>query len=92
MNSSAAVAIVAGDAPATTRVAGGWVVWVSLASVTSILVGAYWDISWHMSIGRDSFWTPAHLLIQAGGITAGLSGTYQIVSTTLRVDAKGVRR
>src|SRR5436853_240196 len=61
-----------------------WFVWTSLVSVISILAGVYWDISWHMSIGRDSFWTPAHLLIQAGGITAGLSGTYQIVSTTLR--------
>src|SRR5262245_713344 len=51
-----------------------WYVWTSLASVTCILVGTYWDISWHMSIGRDSFWTPAHLAIQAGGIIAGLSG------------------
>jgi len=21
----------------------------------------HWDISWHRSIGRDSFWTPAHM-------------------------------
>jgi hypothetical protein len=61
-----------------------WFVWTSLASVTCILAGAYWDISWHMTIGRDSFWTPAHLAIQLGGIVAGVSGSYQIFSTTLR--------
>lgn len=61
-----------------------WFVWTSVASVISILVGVYWDISWHMTIGRDSFWTPAHLAIQLGGILAGLSGSWVIVSTTVR--------
>jgi hypothetical protein len=64
-----------------------WYVWASLASVTCIVAGTYWDISWHMSIGRDSFWTPAHLLIQAGGIIAGLSGAALIFGTTLRKHA-----
>lgn len=64
-----------------------WFVWTSLASVISIVAGVYWDISWHMTIGRDTFWTPAHLAIQLGGIVAGLSGTYLIVATTLRRDA-----
>ena len=50
-----------------------WYVWTSLASVSCILVGVYWDISWHMSIGRDTFWTPAHLAIQAGGIISAVS-------------------
>ena len=61
-----------------------WYVWTSLASVTCILVGGYWDISWHMSIGRDSFWTPAHIAIQLGGILAGGCGTYIILSSTFR--------
>ena len=55
-----------------------WFAWTALASVTCILVGSYWDISWHMTIGRDTFWTPAHLLIQAGGILGGLAGAWQI--------------
>ena len=61
-----------------------WFVWVSLASVSCIVAGTYWDISWHMSIGRDSFWTPAHLAIQAGGILAGVAGATLIFSTTFR--------
>jgi hypothetical protein len=35
-----------------------------------------------MSIGRDTFWTPAHLCIHFGAIVAGLSGIYLILSTT----------
>jgi hypothetical protein len=47
-----------------------------------VMVGAYWDISWHMSIGRDTFWTPAHLMIQAGGLIAGLTSGYVALRTT----------
>ena len=51
----------------------GWLAYVASFAAVCIMVGVYWDISWHMSIGRDSFWTPAHLLIQAGGLIAGLT-------------------
>ncbi len=42
-----------------------------LAGSTSIVVGLLWDISWHMTIGRDTFWTPAHMAIYLGGVVAG---------------------
>jgi hypothetical protein len=48
------------------------------------MIGVYWDISWHMSIGRDTFWTPAHLLIQAGGLIAGISSGYVALKTTFK--------
>jgi hypothetical protein len=41
---------------------------------TCIVIGILWDISWHISIGRDTFWTPAHLAIQFGGILGGCVG------------------
>ena len=47
------------------------------------MVGIHWDISWHRSIGRDTFWTPAHIVIQLCGILAGISCGYLILSTTL---------
>jgi hypothetical protein len=53
-----------------------------------VMVGVYWDISWHMSIGRDSFWTPAHLLIQAGGLIAGFSSGYVALRTTFGSDPR----
>jgi multisubunit Na+/H+ antiporter MnhG subunit len=33
---------------------------------------------------RDTFWTPAHLFIQAGGLIAGLSSGYVALHTTFR--------
>src|SRR5580693_4152705 len=59
-----------------------WYVWCAAVAVTSTTVGLYWDISWQTSIGRDTFWTPAHLSIHFGAILAGLSSTYLILATT----------
>ena len=59
-----------------------WYVWCAAIAVTSTTVGLYWDISWHTSIGRDTFWTPAHLCIHFGAFLAGLSSAYLILTTT----------
>src|ERR1700734_690153 len=59
-----------------------WYIWCGLFGVISIVFGLYWDISWHMSVGRDTFWTPAHLAIQLGGILVALTSVYLILSTT----------
>jgi hypothetical protein len=59
-----------------------WYVWLGLLAVTSSIVGVHWDISWHRSIGRDTFWTPAHMAIYLCGILAGVVSGYLILSTT----------
>jgi hypothetical protein len=59
-----------------------WYIWSSVLAVTSTTFGLYWDISWHIGIGRDTFWTPAHVAIQLGGVITGLSCAYLIFSTT----------
>jgi hypothetical protein len=59
-----------------------WLAYVAVFAALCIMVGVYWDISWHMSIGRDSFWTPAHLLIQAGGLLAGVSSGMVALKST----------
>jgi len=70
--------------PATVarRPAVPWYLWCSALAVTSAYIGGYWDISWHRSIGRDSFWTAPHLAIYACGILAGISSAYLIFATT----------
>jgi hypothetical protein len=47
-----------------------------------IVFGVLWDISWHSSIGRDTFWNPAHVLIHIGGVTAGLVGGWLAFDAT----------
>src|ERR1700682_3121100 len=59
-----------------------WYVWSSLAASVCIMSGLYWDISWHETIGRDTFWTPAHLLIQFAAVLTAISCSYLIFGTT----------
>jgi hypothetical protein len=59
-----------------------WYLWCSALAVTSAYVGGYWDISWHRSIGRDTFWSAPHMAIYACGVLAGLSSAFLIFSTT----------
>ena len=59
-----------------------WYLWCAALAVTSAYVGGYWDISWHRSIGRDTFWSPPHMAIYACGVLAGLSAAYLIFTAT----------
>src|SRR3989442_8542590 len=60
-----------------------WHVAAVLVAATSAVVGVIWDISWHRTIGRDTFWTPAHLAIYLGGALAGVSCGWVVLKTTL---------
>jgi hypothetical protein len=46
--------------------------WGALASKLVAAWGLGWDIQWHMTIGRDSFWIPPHLMIY-GSVVVGLA-------------------
>src|SRR3954469_19348728 len=70
------------EATAFEAAASVWHAYTVVFAATCVMVGVYWDISWHMTIGRDTFWTPAHLLIQAGGLIAGISSGYVALRTT----------
>jgi hypothetical protein len=59
-----------------------WYVWFGALAVTSASIGGAWDVAWHRSIGRDTFWTPAHLAIQACGVMAAIICGYLIVVDT----------
>src|ERR1700678_1933458 len=53
-------------------------------AVPSVMIGGRWDVSWHESIGRDSFWTPSHMAIYLCGVLAGVVCGYLILNTTFR--------
>ncbi len=82
------------QAPARTlsrdRAAAGvpWYIWTGVAGISSASIGAAWDVAWHRSIGRDSFWTPAHLMIQLCGILAAVVGLYLVYECTFNRQSK----
>src|ERR1043166_3878905 len=57
-------------------------VYVAVAGLACLPVGMLWDISHHSSIGRDTFWTPAHIIIQLGGIVPAMLFTGIALKTT----------
>jgi hypothetical protein len=59
-----------------------WYIWTGVAGITSATMGAAWDVAWHRSIGRDSFWTPAHLMIQLCGVLAAVVGLWLVYQCT----------
>jgi hypothetical protein len=66
--------------------------WPSLlmtAAMTSIAIGIVWDISWHETIGRDAFWTPAHMAIYLGGVLGGSVGGWLAIKHTFFGGAAG---
>ena len=50
-----------------------WYLWCALLSSSAVAIGVHWDIAWHRSIGRDTFWSPPHLMIYAAAVLAALA-------------------
>jgi len=65
-----------------------WYIWFGVLAVTSSTIGGAWDVSWHRSIGRDSFLTPAHIAIYACGVIAAIICGYLILATTFGKSAQ----
>ena len=55
---------------------------IVLLGGTAICIGILWDISWHRTIGRDTFWTPAHMAIYLGGVLGGFACGWLVIRNT----------
>ncbi len=51
------------------RQIAAWALWYLLFQA---ILGLGWDIRWHATFGRDSFWSPPHWLIYSGVALAGV--------------------
>ena len=59
-----------------------WYLRCALLSSASVALGTDWDIAWHRSIGRDTFWSPPHLMIYAAAVLAAIASGSQILGAT----------
>jgi hypothetical protein len=78
----------AGPAPAPVSL---WTAYAVLFASTSVVIGVLWDISWHQSIGRDTFWSPPHMAIYLGGIVAGVACGVHVLRTSFARSAAAER-
>ena len=72
----------------TEATAVSWPIYAVLFASTSVVLGVVWDISWHRTIGRDTFWTPAHIGIYLGGVVSGLTCGWLALRTTFAGSAQ----
>jgi len=78
------------DAPATSTAiapmrAG---LWVLFAAHVIAAWGTQWDVQWHLTVGRDSFWIAPHLMTYAGVTLAFLVSFGVLAWTTLVPDVR----
>jgi hypothetical protein len=59
-----------------------WFIAAILLCAAGIVLGLMWDISWHMTVGRDTFWSPPHMLEYVSGTLAGLLCGSVVLRTT----------
>jgi hypothetical protein len=65
-----------------------WHVYAVLFASTSVIIGVLWDISWHMSIGRDTFWSPPHMAMYLGGVVSGVACGWHVLHTSFAGSAE----
>src|SRR5688500_3473796 len=64
-----------------------WYVYGVTAAATAVYIGVIWDISWHMTIGRDTFWSPPHLMTYLSAVLVAISCGYVAVKTSFSATA-----
>jgi hypothetical protein len=69
--------------PSVETVSIPWTIWFMAAGIISGLVGGNWDFAWHRSIGRETFWTAPHILVQMAAVLVGFASAYAIVAATI---------
>ena len=62
---------------------------LGVLAVFVALAGVYWDVSWHVVIGRETFWVPPHRLIYSGTAVFFVSTVCALLLTRRRAGSLG---
>jgi hypothetical protein len=90
--STVSLPTIAGATQVRTRDLERWILPTILLASTCIVLGTVWDISWHMTIGRDTLWSPPHLLEQFGAALAGATCGAYVLWLTFRAPVEARAR
>ena len=67
-----------------------WSIWLMATGIAMGLTGGSWDFAWHMSIGRERFWTLPHMMVQSAAVLVAIASLHQILTTRDRETTVGV--
>jgi len=67
-----------------------WSIWLMASGIAMGLTGGSWDFAWHMSIGRERFWTLPHMMVQSAALFVAVASIHQIVTARDRETTVGV--
>src|SRR5260370_23060429 len=59
-----------------------WSIGLMGAAITLASSAAAWDFAWHESIGRDTLFTPPHILMWTSAVLVGIACAYTIMATS----------
>jgi hypothetical protein len=82
MTASAITGVIPGERAESRTFDVAWPLAATLFASLCIVVGLIWDISWHRTVGRDTFWTYPHVLEQIAAIVSGLGCGWIVLRTT----------
>jgi hypothetical protein len=67
---------------------------IGMAGIVAGVVGTAWDVSWHRTEGRDSFWIPPHIWtytgVTLGGVAALIATLTAMLGRRVRGDALAI--
>jgi hypothetical protein len=62
--------------------------WAGALASLAIVIGIVWDISWHLTIGRDSAFSPPHLAMYAGVLGLAALSAWLVARATWAVPSE----
>ncbi len=57
-------------------------IYASVFASFCIATGLLWDISWHMTVGRDGLLSPPHMVIYLGAVISGVFSGIRVLKTS----------
>ena len=68
--------------PSAMQTSLSWPLKTLTFAVVLVTLGGQLDVSWHRTIGRDSFFTPPHMMVYACGLLAAVSCGFLLIAST----------
>jgi hypothetical protein len=71
------------DSSSANAVVPRWLLSCTTLGAAVLMLAVHWDFSWHRSIGRDTFFTPPHVVLYSGALCSCLAAATAILRSRI---------